>query len=352
MSTSATSSMEESNNQEMNQNVNEVVQVVKKKRGRKPKSQLIEESKSSTVTSNSMTDDATEVSVQHVPKKRGRKPKGGKIVEPLDSQQLQPVFKENVILHLKCKARTQSDTMNGELPGMDYHHLNSKTYTLQYDNIDNNTLQQQHNEEYVPHHDTSHNDHQCDKSHKTNVWKKVKELQKLFYNNMLTNKSSSCFWCTCGFDTPSVHIPKSIENEKYNVYGCFCSPECGVAYLLNELIDTTQKYDRYQMMNLMYGNIFNYEHNIKPAPDPHYLLDKFYGNLTINEYRELLDSQHLIMFIDKPLTHLFPELHNEVFEQLSTKDKIITSNTTFQIKRKTKTTVSKNETMMENFGFK
>ena len=102
------------------------------------------------------------------------------------------------------------------------------------------------------------------------------------------------------------------------------------------MIDTSQKYERYQMMNYIYGTIFDYNNNIKPAPDPHYLLDKFYGNMSIEEYRALLPSQNFVMFIEKPLTHSFPELHDENYEQLSTKDKIIPSSSSFQVKRKSK----------------
>jgi hypothetical protein len=36
-------------------------------------------------------------------------------------------------------------------------------------------------------------------------------------------------------------------------------------------------------MNHIYSKIYDYTKNIKPAPDPHYMLDKFYGNLTIQE---------------------------------------------------------------------
>jgi hypothetical protein len=38
-------------------------------------------------------------------------------------------------------------------------------------------------------------------------------------------------------------------------------------------------------------------------------LDKFFGNLTIQEYRKLLKSEHLLATLDKPMTRIFPELH-------------------------------------------
>ena len=71
------------------------------------------------------------------------------------------------------------------------------------------------------------------------------------------------------------------------------------------------KYERYQLLNYVYGKIYDYKKDIKPAPDPHYTLEKFYGNLTIQEYRQTLNYDRLILIIDKPLTKIYPELHED-----------------------------------------
>ena len=39
---------------------------------------------------------------------------------------------------------------------------------------------------------------------------------------------------------------------------------------------------------------------------------KFYGNLSIQEYRKLLKSEHLLCVLDKPLTRVLPELHEDL----------------------------------------
>ena len=60
----------------------------------------------------------------------------------------------------------------------------------------------------------------------------------------------------------------------------------------------------------MYKDIFSYNDNIIPAPKPFYILDKFLGNLSIEEYRTLLDkNKNSIKIIDKPISNIFPELH-------------------------------------------
>tara|TARA_Y100000816_G_C25796945_1_gene417486 strand:+ start:172 stop:486 length:315 start_codon:yes stop_codon:yes gene_type:complete len=71
------------------------------------------------------------------------------------------------------------------------------------------------------------------------------------------------------------------------------------------------KYERYQLLNYVYGKIYDYKKDIKPAPNPHYTLEKYYGNLTIQEYRQTLEYDRLILIIDKPLTKIYPELHED-----------------------------------------
>jgi hypothetical protein len=41
------------------------------------------------------------------------------------------------------------------------------------------------------------------------------------------------------------------------------------------------------------------------------MLEKFYGNLSIQEYRNLLKSHRLYLMIDKPLTRVLPEYYEE-----------------------------------------
>ena len=55
------------------------------------------------------------------------------------------------------------------------------------------------------------------------------------------------------------------------------------------------------------------------------MLNKFYGNLTIQEYRALLRNERLFLIIDKPLTKIFPELHEDS-DDFILNNKIIPSN--------------------------
>ena len=143
------------------------------------------------------------------------------------------------------------------------------------------------------------------------IWNKLNKLKHNLRTNNVSDKNSACFWCTYEFDNPAIYIPKQYNNDMLEVYGCFCSPECACAYLKNEDIDNSVKWERYALLNNTYCKIFDYTKNIKPAPNPHYTLDKFYGNLSIQEYRRLLKNQRILMVVDKPMTKILPELYEE-----------------------------------------
>ena len=101
---------------------------------------------------------------------------------------------------------------------------------------------------------------------------------------------------------------------------------------MDENIDSSAKFERYYLINHIYSQIYNYKNNIKPAPNPYYMLEKYYGNLTIQEYRSLLKNDRLFLIVDKPLTRILPELHEDN-DDFIINNKIIPSNT-YNIKKK------------------
>jgi len=147
---------------------------------------------------------------------------------------------------------------------------------------------------------------------------KLKKLKTLLFKNIpVTDKKSACFWCTYPFDTPECHIPFYNMNGQVHGYGVFCRPECAVGHLMKESLDDSTKFERYHLLNQMYGKVFGYKKNIKPAPNPYYMLERYCGNLSIDEYRAMLQSNHVLYVIDKPMTRTLPELHEETEEVIT-----------------------------------
>jgi len=283
-------------------------------------------------------------------KKRGRKPNGGKIIQQVSQIILQNDVKQTVILHLKCSLKDLDYTGDHEsnftstniTPFNFDNKLESSYETIEDPNTKNNVSVLDDMESIQPlvydtkqytdvHYNTNLKSVDEDNIKSKDVWKKLKELEQNLYSNNISDKKPACFWCSYDFDNPSIYIPKQFIRGVYQVYGCFCSPECAVAHLMAENIDSSIKFERYHLMNHVYSNIYEYKQNIKPAPDPHYMLEKFYGNLTIQEYRMLLKSDKLFSIVDKPLTRILPEFHEDN-EDFIINQKIIPSNT-YQMKK-------------------
>tara|TARA_B110000008_G_scaffold119071_1_gene121762 strand:- start:1315 stop:2313 length:999 start_codon:yes stop_codon:yes gene_type:complete len=288
-----------------------MVEKIKKKRGRKPKKKVDPVDKPP-------------------PKKRGRKPKGGKIIKKAKPKNKTINMKENIILHLKCKT---SDLTNNKMNISDYCpnlenpeaytiHSNIKSSQLTYQELydvsteNNQNVKLNVNHNFTSNLDSNENPKQNKQSESSKndmkkIWNKLEKLKVNLRSNTASDKKSACFWCTYEFDNPAIFIPKQYNMNLLEVYGCFCSPECAVAYLKSEDIDNSRKWERYTLLNNIYSKIFDYEKNIKPAPNPFYTLDKYYGNLTIDEYRKLLQNERILMVVDKPMTKVLPELYEE-----------------------------------------
>ena len=268
-------------------------------------------------------------------KKRGRKPKGGKIIQQVLNNVPQQEDKPKVILHLKCSMKDLQNTTqhNGFIES--YSGIIGKN-DLTYEvicNENNNTFNEKNTSTMSileSEYEVENNDNSTCKDCNKEIWKKIKHLEHNLHINNVNNKRSACFWDTCEFDNPPIYIPKHFINGTYHVYGCFCSPECGVAYLMNESIDSSAKFERYHLFNHIYAKIYDYNKNIKPAPNPYYMLEKYYGNLSIQEYRSLLRNERLFLIVDKPLTRILPELHEDN-DDFILNNKIIPSNT-YQVK--------------------
>lgn len=299
------------------------------------------------------TTEASDESTLKVPKKRGRKPKGGKIIkQPVNNNNNEPT-KPNVILHLKCSLSDVSENVFSM--GVNYNpnvveNVDGYSFSinkeLSYDYIDENKEPQE--ESPKPTYEY-HYPNEAEDGNMKEIWKKISELEILLHNNDTSNKKSACFWDTCDFDNPPISIPKYELNGVVHVYGCFCSPECGVAFLMKENIDTATKTERYHLMNRLYGKIYNYKKNIKPAPNPYYTLDKYYGNLSVPEYRKLLKHERLLLIVDKPLTRQLPELHQDNDDFIINNNSIPSSK--YKLRRKG-TKQTKNDILNEKFGIK
>jgi hypothetical protein len=289
-------------------------------------------------------------------KKHTKKSKSGKIITKNNSvNKIQPAQKVNVILHMKCFIRdlneqenqikkiiTDEYTYNPTIPPeiVAYNKNDQDFFFIDPvvsgggENRDEGTPPPTTGVVVAPTMDIEINE-------------KLKKLKISLYKDVMDEKKSACFWCSYEYENPSCYIPKYDFENSIQAYGSFCTPECAAGFLINEDIDDSIIFERYYLLNQIYGKIYNYEKNIKPAPNPFYLLDKYYGNLSIAEYRALTRTDKTFTIIDKPMTRILPELHEE-------KDRAITSSCCtgiYRVKRQSDSNKqSKNNIIRENFG--
>ena len=178
---------------------------------------------------------------------------------------------------------------------------------------------------------------------------KLKELKLQYYRNEIPDKKIDCFWCTCPYDNDPYYILQHGSTGDIQAHGSYCSPPCAVAFLFRNMSwDDSAKIDSYQLMNYYY-NSKNFENNIKPACSPYYFLDKYYGNLTIQEFRKLSNSNYTFLCIDKPVTRVLPEIHEDNDRSSTT---AVSNRGNYKVKKQSDKsgTTNRNDILKSNFG--
>lgn len=330
-------------------------------------------------------------------KKRGRKPKGGKLITKPVAKNDSPAQITNVILHLKCSMNDLTEhnnkinqlvtdplTYNPNVPPniMTYNSTDtafslydkendkpnnqpqetvledSTKKSFAYDpntNMSSVQMCKSCNEKMEIAEETSEEDDS--KIQMKDINAKLKKIKIQLHKGTNQDKKAACFWCTYDYDNPPCYIPKYEIDGKLHGYGSFCRPECAVAFLMQENMDDSTKFERYHLLNHLYSKVYDYKKNIKPAPNPYYLLDKFFGNLTIQEYRKLLKTEHMLLVIDKPMTRILPELHEDNEDFITNiyggKTAQVSQSGVYKVKRQSEKQQgpSKSTIMKESFGF-
>jgi hypothetical protein len=235
------------------------------------------------------------------PKKRGRKPRGGLVVSA-GPQKAAPLKIPNIIIQLKCQLSdikqfddigdTQLmyspdvvDIVGVEDSSLLFQELGGDIKKYQSGpseggdkgaTASNTKLNNPDESAVLPDADDTHMRHT--------------ELGKI------------CFFCGCGGRPTNISIPISPTAS----YGQFCRPECAAAFNLKHAPDTSTKYERNQLINILYGK--NGE-SITPAPSPYFLLHHYSGDMSPTEYHDMIGSCDISESVD--IIRIFPKVVRE-----------------------------------------
>ena len=108
----------------------------------------------------------------------------------------------------------------------------------------------------------------------------------IFHTHNVEGKKLACWHCCETFENEKMSIPRHYDpvEQVYHVYGNFCSPACGKAYILE---NTT--YDRGQHLNVFVKflrEVYGITNKVIEAP-PRISLSKFGGPFNIETFRKM-----------------------------------------------------------------
>jgi hypothetical protein len=109
---------------------------------------------------------------------------------------------------------------------------------------------------------------------------------------MLNSESIWCWWCCHAFQNKSFLLPLRKKNDGIiESIGCFCSPECISAYIM----ETGSKYgNKWEQLELLHSTLKSKE-KIISAP-PREQLAVFGGKLSCEEFRKTKNKQSYIVY--------------------------------------------------------
>ena len=302
----------------------EEVVIVKKKRGRKPNPDKQKEQRPS--KKRGRKPNPNKVVEQKIPKKRGRKPKTK--YEVVEEHKVNICNEEQVILHLPSNISNSfleedySVDTTSDLIKYNPSISNPKPYSddNNYQNIENieeecekqifiniNNIQEKQEENIlddikIEPTDTNYLNYIKNKRC-IDIKDSKTDNNMIFFDFVTANNNGewpksvkiACLWCTECFNNTPYGIPIKYIDEKYQLFGNFCSPECAAAYNFDNFSKEDNVWEHYSLLNHVYGN----DREIKVAP-PRLALKKFGGKLSIEEFRECNENYSKTYEVTEP----------------------------------------------------
>lgn len=150
-----------------------------------------------------------------------------------------------------------------------------------------------------------------------------------------TNNNLCCWWCCHTFDTLPLGLPDKMINNIFHVIGYFCSFNCALAYNMN--LNDHRIWERMSLLYMLRNKICTnmIQHKLQPnelqilEPEisrllgdiiispPRYLLKMFGGHLDINEFREksFILKKQFRMILSKNIKSIDNNIEESVYNK-------------------------------------
>ena len=224
------------------------------------------------------------------PKTTGKKSSKAVVINANEEEARAQSDDENVVLNLRVFTDIDTETKDEAIEGYDCGDFTFSGINNYLDSVFNN------NESSVcggcDSENLSTNNYQ-EKTHALKVIDLLKDFEeKNKHNEWPSNTSIHCYWCCHKFNNTPFGIPVKYINNKFHVFGCFCSLECCAAYNMECKDSSDDVWERGSLINMLARKL-GYKAHVKPAPN-RLALKMFGGHLEIEEFRQYCNSSKII----------------------------------------------------------
>lgn len=124
----------------------------------------------------------------------------------------------------------------------------------------------------------------------------------------------ACLWCCHQFKTTPWGIPFKFYQGKFQLFGNFCTPNCSLAYIMQNYKDDDYLWEKVALLNLLFFKVCGQYKNITPALDK-MALKMFGGTLEIDDYRNIITENDKSYSIEFPPCNTIIPMLEEIYKK-------------------------------------
>ena len=124
----------------------------------------------------------------------------------------------------------------------------------------------------------------------------------------------ACLFCCHSFKETPWGIPYKYKDGKFQLFGNFCLPNCGLAYILHTYKDDDSLWEKVALLNLLCFKVYGKYKNLQPSFDKMALI-MFGGTLDIIEYRKIISSNEKTYSIEFPPCNTIIPMLEEIYKK-------------------------------------